>query len=176
MELLEPFEGADGTKTQTLSIAKSRNVLLSQLPSLKSLAPKIMSTTQTNQLCSTMSSIRIEENARLQAAWEESMKDDGDLGLRNRHCTVLMISWDAELDDLQTSDEVNRLGGVFCSLLNYTVVKRRIMAGKQPSIQVQKFLVDIVHEYDDDNILLIIYYAGYGIPGKPGELQLAGYV
>jgi hypothetical protein len=161
MELLEPFEGADGTKTQTLSIAKSRNVLLSQLPSLKSSAPKIMSTTQ---------------NARLQAVWEESMKDVRVRELPNRHCTVLMISWDAELDDLQTSDEVNRLEGVFCSLFNYTVVKRRIMAGKQPSIQVQKFLVDIVHEYDDDNTLLIIYYAGHGIPGKPGELQLAGYV
>jgi hypothetical protein len=57
------------------------------------------------------------------------------------------------------------------------VVKKQLVDSKQsPQIQVQKILVDFVYEHDDENTLLIVYYAGHGVPGKlEGEgLMLAG--
>jgi len=118
----------------------------------------------------------------LQTIWDESMKGVGGVGLPHRNCAVLLISWEEKLDDLHTGDEVEALGAVFRNLFRYTVVKKQLVAGKQePHIQVQKILVDFVYEYDDENTLLIVYYAGHGVPGKqegegPGgrPLLLAG--
>ena len=95
------------------------------------------------------------------------------------HCEalVLMLSWADEVDDLKTKDEVNRLGEVFEEKYNYKVVKRQIEKnGKQPQHQVAHFLTQFVYDNDREGALLIIYYAGHGIRGAPGELSLAGYV
>jgi len=38
-----------------------------------------------------------------------------------------------------------------------------------------KHLADFVYDKDADNTLLIVYYAGHGVPGNaPGKLRLAG--
>jgi hypothetical protein len=43
-------------------------------------------------------------------------------------------------------------------------------------IQLNKHLANFVAERHDENGLLIVYYAGHGIPGNtPGQLTLAGY-
>lgn len=125
------------------------------------------------------------EDTDLQTVWDESMKGVGGVGLPHRNCVVLLISWEAKLDDLNTGEEVNALEAVFQRLFRYIVVKKQLVGGKQsPQIQVQKILVDFVYEYDDESTLLIVYYAGHGVPGKqeggegPGRipLLLAGYV
>jgi hypothetical protein len=90
----------------------------------------------------------------------------------------LFRSWEAQLDDLNTGEEVDTLKGVFRNIFRYTVVKKQLVSGKQyPQIQVQKILVDFVYEFDE-NTLLIVYYAGHRVPGKQsGEsLLLQGYM
>ena len=122
----------------------------------------------------------VPEHSDLQAAWDESMKGVGGLGLPHRKCAVLLISWEPKLDDLHTGKEVNDLETVFKDEFNYTVVKKQLVGGeKSPQIQVQKILVDFVYQYDDESTLLIVYYAGHGVPGKvegggPGGILLAG--
>jgi hypothetical protein len=114
----------------------------------------------------------------LQTVWDESMKGVGGVGLPHRSCSVLLISWDEQLDDLHTREEVDALEAVFKNIFRYTVEKKQLVAGKQsPQIQVQKILVDFVYEFDDENTLLIVYYAGHGVPGKqkgegPGSMNL----
>ena len=40
---------------------------------------------------------------------------------------------------------------------------------------MNKFLSEWVYDEDGDNTLLIVYYAGHGVPGQdPGQLKLAG--
>lgn len=119
----------------------------------------------------------------LQSVWDESMKGIGGVGLPHRKCAVLLISWEAKLDDLHTGDEVDALEAVFKDLFRYTVVKKQLAASRlSPHLQVQKILLDFVVDYDDESTLLIVYYAGHGVPGKQdgedngGHLLLAGYV
>jgi hypothetical protein len=114
------------------------------------------------------------EDANLRNIWEHTMKDFGFTGKPHRNTAVLMISWIEELDDLHTTAEVNELESVFTELFHYTVVKRQLTGGKKPGFQVSKHLLEFVETYDSDSTLLIVYYAGHGIPGKPGELHLAG--
>ena len=108
-----------------------------------------------------------EHTDELQTVWDESMKGVGGVGLPHRNCAVLLISWEEQLDDLKTGEEVDALEAVFQNLFHYTVVKSQLVGGKRsPQIQVQKILADFVFEHDDEHTLLIVYYAGHGIPGK----------
>src|SRR5271169_5465465 len=86
------------------------------------------------------------EDARLRSIWEDSMKEVGGPSQPHRKALVLMISWAPELDELQTSDEVESLGKVFTDKFNYTVVKGRIEnSDKLPQHQVFKHLADFVY-------------------------------
>jgi hypothetical protein len=117
------------------------------------------------------------EDAGLRCIWEDQMKEVGGPRQPHHKVVVLLISWAPELDELQTSDEVEKLGNVFASKFNYRVVKGRIEKnGKIPQHQVSKYLADFVYDHDSEGALLIIYYAGHGIKGDPGELTLAGQV
>jgi hypothetical protein len=110
----------------------------------------------------------VPEDNELQAVWDEAMKGVGGVGEPHRKCAVLLISWEAKLDDLHTGDEVDALEGVFKDLFHYTVVKKQLVDSRlSPHLQVQKILLDFVVEYDDERTLLIVYYAGHGLPGKP---------
>lgn len=117
------------------------------------------------------------EDANLKIIWDDTMKDFGLTGKPHRDTAVLMISWAKEFDDLHTGAEVDELEGVFTELFHYRVDKRQLSDSgeRQPSLQISKYLIDFVYEFDSDATLLIVYYAGHGIPGKPGELHLAGY-
>jgi hypothetical protein len=115
------------------------------------------------------------EDAGLRCTWEDQMKEVGGPWQSHHKAVVLLISWAPELDELQTSDEVEKLGNIFASKFNYTVVKGRIEKnGKIPQHQISKYLADFVYYHDGEGALLIIYYAGHGIKGDPGELTLAG--
>jgi hypothetical protein len=114
------------------------------------------------------------EDAAVRRVWQEEMKDFGLRGKTHRNVAVLMISFVNELDDLNITAEVKELGGVFKDIFHYQVVNKQLSAKKRPGIQLAKHLADFVYEHEDESTLLIVYYAGHGIPGKPGELSLAG--
>ena len=46
---------------------------------------------------------------------------------------------------------------------------------KSPQVLLQKYLADFVYKEDEEDSLLIVYYAGHGNPGSDGELVLTGY-
>jgi hypothetical protein len=116
------------------------------------------------------------EDANLKTVWDDTMKDFGVTGKPHRDTAVLMISWVEQFDDLHTGAEVNELESVFTELFHYTVRKQQLSElGDKPSLQISKYLLEFVCEFDSDSTMLIVYYAGHGIPGKPGELHLAGY-
>lgn len=115
-----------------------------------------------------------DDNARLQLAFDTVLKDLGGKGRPHKECTVLMISWDEKIDDLGTTEEVNKLGEVFEKQFKFKVVKKQIMDDHQsPQIQVHKILSDFVWSYNNPVSLLIIYYAGHGVPDERG-LHLFG--
>lgn len=118
------------------------------------------------------------EDARLRSVWEDHMKEVGGPWQPHRKASVILISWAPELDELKTSDEVERLEKVFTDKFNYKVVKVQIESvekdDKLPQHQVVKYLANFVCDHDGESSLLIIYYAGHGIRGPPGELTLAG--
>jgi len=119
------------------------------------------------------------DGTELQNTWEESMKGVGGVGLPHRSCAVLLINWEAKLDDLHTGTEVDALEAVFVNVYRYTVVKKQLVEGKHnPQHQVLKILIEFVEAHDDENTLLIVYYAGHGLPGQQGQgpegLVLAG--
>jgi hypothetical protein len=115
------------------------------------------------------------EEANLRNKWETTMRDFGEDGKPHRDAAVLMISWAEELDDLHTAEEVDELEAVFVQLFNYTVTKAQLTAKPQPTVQVNQHLANFVATNPSDSTLLIVYYAGHGIPGdNPGELHLAG--
>ncbi len=114
-----------------------------------------------------------DDNERL--VWEYAMKEFRLGGKSQRETAVLMISWAKDQDDLHTEEEVNGLEAVFTDLFNYTVIKRQISGDKPPAIQLSKYLADFVYTYDNESTLLIVYYAGHGVPKTPGGLHFAGY-
>lgn len=118
---------------------------------------------------------QLDDNARLKLVFDKELKDLSGTGRPHRECAVLMISWDDELDDLGTSKEINELGEIFKDLFNFKVEKKPILKDhrRSPQVQVQKILGDFVYDYDSPVTLLIVYYAGHGIPGE-GGLRLAG--
>jgi Caspase domain len=113
------------------------------------------------------------EDSRLRSVWEDAMKEGVGPSIRHHKATVLMISWAYPLDTLGTAAEVDALGVVFSEKFNYTVLKNQIEDnGKLAQIQASKFLADLVYHHDEENSLLIIYYAGHGEGGDPGKLTL----
>lgn len=115
------------------------------------------------------------EDAILKKAFDEVMNDLGSTGKPHRQAAVLMLSWAEELDDLHTQGEISELRTVFEELFNYQVMERKLSGTKKAGLEIAKHLIDFVTEYDAESALLIVYYAGHGIPGERGELHFAGY-
>jgi hypothetical protein len=118
-------------------------------------------------------------DAKLKVIWDKIMKDFGLTRKPHRDTAVLMISWAKKFDDLHTEAEVDQLESVFTKLFHYKVEKQQLSNSEDksyiPSLQISQCLINFVRTFDSDSTLLIVYYAGHGIPGKPGELYLAGY-
>lgn len=117
------------------------------------------------------------ENLRLNAIWDQTMKDKGGNGLPHRKTAVLLLAWDPSIDELKVEDEVKELGDVFINDYNYTVREECIKPGPCPQHQVSCILSKFVMDFDDKDTLLIVYYAGHGspghsLPGPPGDLIL----
>ena len=86
---------------------------LSQVSTSKSGVSKITSAAPTLQQPPAMSPTRSKEDVGLQVMWEDLMNGDWDPEYQYKHCAVLTISWDADLDDLDTLNEVDQFSGVF---------------------------------------------------------------
>lgn len=117
------------------------------------------------------------EDVRLHGLWDLTMKDKGGNGLPHRKTAVLLLAWDASIDELGVKDEVKELEGVFKNIYNYTVRTEYIKPTPHPQHQVSVFLANFVFEFDGKDTLLIVYYAGHGspgnsLPGSPGDLYL----
>ncbi|KAH0557001.1 hypothetical protein GP486_005211 [Trichoglossum hirsutum] len=114
------------------------------------------------------------ENSRLQRLWNENMEPAYKTPSGYQKTSVILISWDEKLDDLKTKDEVNRLEAVFRNIYNYRTTSKLINEDRKAQVQVNKYLSEWVYNEDGENTLLIVYYAGHGVPGQdPGQLKLA---
>ncbi|KAL8732195.1 MAG: hypothetical protein Q9166_002942 [cf. Caloplaca sp. 2 TL-2023] len=88
---------------------------------------------------------------------------------------VLLISWDGSCDDLNTKGEVDNLACTLREKYNYKVQNVRLKSNgeKLAQTQVNKSIADFVFDEDGPSTLLLVYYAGHGVPGhQPGKLEL----
>jgi hypothetical protein len=111
-----------------------------------------------------------------------------------RNVAALLISWHEDNDDLKVSEEastmislkqlqsltarqVNRLKHIFEKKYRFKASNVRLTCGDgpRPQVQLNKAVADFVSNEDKEHTLLIIYYAGHGLPGpSPGHLQMSG--
>ena len=73
--------------------------------------------------------------------------------------------------------QIEDLTRVFEDRYHFKVIKASstlVEIMKTPQIWLQKYLADFVHDEDEKDSLLIVYYAGHGNPGVNGELILTG--
>lgn len=71
---------------------------------------------------------------------------------------------------------MKRLAAVFKDTYNFSVYPRTLNTrqGRKTSVQIHKHLADFVYYEDGKDTLLIIYYAGHGVPDTTtGRLLLA---
>jgi hypothetical protein len=64
---------------------------------------------------------------------------------------------------------------VFEDIYRFKVCEQRLNSQKRVDHQLRKHLSNFVHDGDADNALLIVYYAGHGLP-EGGKLWLQGYI
>jgi hypothetical protein len=141
--------------------------------------PQVATTLEPESPLAAQSAIQVDkealEDARLRSVWESTMTVA--TGQPHLDAHVLMLSWEEEWDDLNTDPEVKELANVFCEKFNYKVERKKIKKdGTRPQLQVMLALAQFVHDHDRPGALLIVYYAGHGIAGKPGQLQFQPYV
>ncbi|KAL9117550.1 MAG: hypothetical protein Q9187_005912 [Circinaria calcarea] len=111
----------------------------------------------------------------LQTRWNKIMQNDPKFAGPYQNVAVLLISWADELDDLQCDEEVKKLQKVFQRKYNYTVSRLVIGREKAPQHQVNFKMAQFLLDQDGQSSLLIVYYAGHGMPGNtPGQLKLIG--
>ena len=73
---------------------------------------------------------------------------------------------------------MERLGSVFQNIYNFSVRKRRLTIRKNRPArhQMNSHLADFILAEDEEDSLLIIYYAGHGMTRvKDGDLVLIGF-
>ncbi|KAK8022114.1 hypothetical protein PG993_012881 [Apiospora rasikravindrae] len=113
-------------------------------------------------------------DSKLKDVWDTEME-----GLHQDYTpytkvSVLLLSWDKEIDDLKTDKEVTDLENLFKDKFMFDTTREVLKKGeKSPQSQVNHYLAQFVYENDDTNTMLIIYYAGHGRPGNGrGNLRL----
>jgi hypothetical protein len=72
--------------------------------------------------------------------------------------------------------QVKDLRHVLETKYHFEVTDKRLTRGGKAQVQINQHLANFVAEKDNDGEdgLIIVYYAGHGVPGNPGELTLAG--
>ncbi|KAK8108540.1 hypothetical protein PG984_014341 [Apiospora sp. TS-2023a] len=114
-------------------------------------------------------------DSKLKATWDSVMGDLHDKFTPYTKVAVLLLSWDKEIDDLKTDEEVSDLENVFKDKFMFETTRQVLTndAAKSPQAQVNHYLAQFVYENDSKDTMLIIYYAGHGRPGNSrGNLRL----
>ncbi|KAI9647715.1 hypothetical protein NHQ30_004101 [Ciborinia camelliae] len=113
------------------------------------------------------------KDSELKAIWDKQI---GEKKSSVVYCKahVLLLSWHRDDDDLHVEQEVADLENVFRNIFKYQTTQKTLNK-QRPQAQINRYLAEFVHEHDDSDTLLIVYYAGHGKlrNGKPG-LALTG--
>ncbi|KAH6676439.1 hypothetical protein B0J14DRAFT_354256 [Halenospora varia] len=107
-------------------------------------------------------------DSRLKALFDEQLSGLKEARASYSKAAVLLLSWHPECNDLNTEGEVNELEAIFRKDFKFQTHKEELTQDirKSAQNQINYFLARFVHNYDDVNTLLIVYYAGHGKPGK----------
>ena len=93
-----------------------------------------------------------------------------------KYAKVLLLRFANGTCDLDTEAEVNQLISTFEDSLHYQTFTKLLDPTNKTRLhlQFQKHLADFAYDHDDPDSLLLVYYAGHGIPGRDyhGELQI----
>ena len=122
--------------------------------------------------------------------WDETANRDDLIATQNRvmsfgcppsksyeKVSVLLLSWDAESDDLGVQEEVDALGAVFQDISNFEVQSTRLTSHsvRKQQAHINYAISKWVYDNDAANTLLIVYYGGHASIGDaPGDLELSG--
>ena len=130
---------------------------------------------------------------RYRMVWDERMGHPGEVA-RYDKTSVMLLSWEESIDDLEVAKEVSglfsklapplnvpqvtELESVFRNLYGFKVYNEHLRdCASRPELQVRKYLTDFAHDEDDERTLLIVYYAGHGFSDdevKPGDIKWTG--
>ncbi|KAL8754706.1 MAG: hypothetical protein Q9199_004154 [Rusavskia elegans] len=119
-----------------------------------------------------------EEASRHQVLWTNTMAEGK---YQNpslyEQVEVLLLCW--KVCDMDTTSEVNDLRRVFEVVFGYHATTEFLDANSKQKLQVQvnARVAKFVEDCDGPNTLLIVYYAGHGLPGQFfGDLELTGQI
>ena len=120
-------------------------------------------------------------NEKLGLMWNQIM-DQGRYSTSASYTNVqvLMLSHDAAEgnDDLNVKQEMSDLERVFKDTYNFGVTRRVIKKNnkmhKRSQAQVNAIVANWAYKHDGTSTLLIVYFAGHGVPSDSGELELVG--
>jgi len=85
---------------------------------------------------------------------------------RYKEAHVLFLSW--EEDNIGVKQEINDLRSVFSRFYRYQTHEYEINSQK-PGRDTQSKVASFLSENDSHDNLLILYYAGHGIPSRQGS-------
>ena len=120
-------------------------------------------------------------NEKLGLMWNEIMdKGRYSTSASYTNIQVLMLSHDAAEgnDDLNVKQEMGDLERVFKDTYNFGVtrhvIKKYNKMHKRSQAQVNAIVAHWAYKHDGPSTLLIVYFAGHGVPSDSGELELVG--
>ena len=120
------------------------------------------------------------DDSEYQVLWSKTMeKGSYKTSSSYKDVYVLLLRWAEGCDDLEVDGEVSKLKSTFENCFNYHAEIKHLDAKsrRRHQVQVNAIVAAFIGEHDDANVLLIVYYAGHGKPGKyPGDLALLGLV
>ncbi|KAF7898925.1 uncharacterized protein EAF01_008138 [Botrytis porri] len=109
-------------------------------------------------------------DSKFKAIFDEHMSaKNASIAYREVH--VLLLSWDRKDDDLHVEQEVADLENVFRDIFKYKTTQKILQQNprRHPQAQINLYLAEFVHNHDDQNTLLIVYYAGHGKLSDDGD-------
>jgi len=121
-----------------------------------------------------------ERAAVMQSWWDEAIVRNMDLPDGYISVAVLLIKWDAELDELKTGEEVERnptfsfpprltmqqakeLEAIFKNRFRFVTETVELNVSSKPQHQINRHLSAFIEKHDGPNNLLIVYYTGHGV-------------
>jgi hypothetical protein len=121
-----------------------------------------------------------ERAAVMQSWWDEAIVRNMDLPDGYVNVAVLLIKWDAELDELKTGEEVQwkpacrfltrltkqqakELEAIFQTRFRFVTETVELNVSSKPQHQINRHLSAFIEKHDGPNNLLIVYYTGHGV-------------